>query len=231
MPDERARRNLDLTMTVSDADWQWFDQAQLRLAGDKKIVYREALENLKGLIAKSQRGEILANDVLTFMDPRAQGDVQGFSFVLTLGYFLAQETMGYSSREGADRDKIAELLTNITQKRVDILAALGQENPFIWRRDEAVMLEQSLPNPEAKNPDLIEAYLNAVEELYEYLESLSNVAEVLKFLQLQVVDYQAALDSGKTRKGRVIDERVKRNIRAEMPKLEQAIARLKQKKD
>ncbi|HYD35065.1 MAG TPA: hypothetical protein VD999_03270 [Vitreimonas sp.] len=192
-----------------------------------RLFTRKPLQIFEELVARSRRHEIPANDVLNFIDRRSKADTQDILYIESIGYFLDHEAKNFGENEIV-RDTILEHIDSIDQIRLAILAALGERNPYIWSSEKSFPLTQSLPDGE--NSDLIERYKEAVVKLYEYIESMQDIdkEEIIKFLELELAEYQLGIKTGKFHNDRKVDDNRKKFLEEQIPYLQRALSRLKQ---
>lgn len=172
---------------------------QSRVVSWEQIFERSALLELQEMAQAAQSGEILANEVVAFINPGSRYSPPGSTTAFGLGYIfdqglrLAEDTIA-----GVDKKQLLPMYQNLWQSFETILNAVGLPDPHILKRNVQGDMEH-LPFPitlDVSERDLVDEHIGAAGRILDYFENLFEPADVIAYCQRRLERVEAYVNGG-----------------------------------
>jgi hypothetical protein len=200
-------------VTNPECNYAWYIEHKNDYLFANPIFTREPLTHLKELVENCKNGESYVNDFLNFIDPRARVNIGGMSYLSTLGFFFDQMIDTVAQERGITSDEYYPLLREIDARRMDILGAVGANHPYLWSSQKDIVVKPRLDTTKKQPSDLVGGYINAVQILFDKIETRFDKEKVIAILAFEIARTEYNIDKKIGRGGEPLTENFKEYLK------------------
>lgn len=198
----------------------------LNYLSTSEVFNRAALVEFKTMVQAAQSGQILANDVIEYINPRNRRSPPFSVTAFGLGYVLDQGLRPMEKLAGYNRQIAIVYERSVHQAYDDILNASGLADTHILKKNSSGVLE---PIPYTKafgNKDVIQRYISSFNQCLDYFETLFSPDDVITSCQRNITRCNSFISLEiNPRTGKPISSEEKNRERLRIEGYQQAITR------
>lgn len=214
-------------ITDSRYDYDWYKEHRTAYSLEIPIFTRQHLTRFQDLVDSARNEEITANEVLAYINPQVRVSIQGDSPLDTLGFYLDQRVLSIATSRDIPREEVLSKLQEVDARRLDLLGAVGTTHPYIWSSRHEVRVQPKLGSgDDSQDADPIQRYTQAVEKLFDLIESTYDREEIIAFLTFGVAEMKYMLEHNIGRAGTQMTETFRKSLTERIKHYNNGIDRL-----